>query len=138
MQKCEIAHFEQFHLFPQYFPKALFFYVLKRAYMEERVKPKKSARNISSLVMIDTYGYSHQQIEKRFVNLIFHRFPHVTETVVKDDPRKLGKKKEIMMCRQGRREGVQPVLLRGSRMNAISRSPACDDSTWRTIPAKGI
>ena len=34
----EIAHFEQFHLFPQCFPKAFFFSVLKRVYMEERVK----------------------------------------------------------------------------------------------------
>ena len=29
--------FEQFHLFPQFFPKGLFFNVLKRVYMEERV-----------------------------------------------------------------------------------------------------
>ena len=33
----EIAHFEQFHLFPQCFPKAFFFNVLKRVHMEERV-----------------------------------------------------------------------------------------------------
>ena len=38
MEKGEIAHFEQFHLFSQCFPKAFFFNVLKRVYMEERVK----------------------------------------------------------------------------------------------------
>ena len=40
MDKGEIAHFEQFHLFPQFFPKAFFFNVLKRVYMEERVNLK--------------------------------------------------------------------------------------------------
>ena len=40
-KKGEIAHFEQFHLFPQCFPKAFFFFnVLKLLYMEERVKYK--------------------------------------------------------------------------------------------------
>ena len=29
VEKGEIAHFEQFHLFPQCFPKAFFFIVLK-------------------------------------------------------------------------------------------------------------
>ena len=38
MEKGEIAHFEQFHLFPQCFPEVFFFDVLKRVYMEERVK----------------------------------------------------------------------------------------------------
>ena len=37
MEKGNIAHFEQFHLFPQCFPKGLFFSVLKQVYMEERV-----------------------------------------------------------------------------------------------------
>ena len=39
MEKGEIAHFEQFHLFPQCFPKPFFFNVLKsvHVYMEERV-----------------------------------------------------------------------------------------------------
>ena len=35
-EKGEIAHFEQFHLFPQCFPKAFFFSVLKYVSMEER------------------------------------------------------------------------------------------------------
>ena len=34
----EIAHFEQFHLFHNVFLKFFFFKVLKRVYMEERVK----------------------------------------------------------------------------------------------------
>ena len=38
MEKGEIAHFEQFHLFLQCFPEALLFNVLKGLYMEERVK----------------------------------------------------------------------------------------------------
>ena len=38
MEKGEIAHFEQFHLFPQCFPKAFFFNALKCVYMEESVK----------------------------------------------------------------------------------------------------
>ena len=37
VEKGEIAHFEQFHLFPQCFPKAFIFSVLKWVYMEERV-----------------------------------------------------------------------------------------------------
>ena len=43
--KGETAHFEQFYLFPQCFPKAFFFNVLKRVYMEVRV------RNILGLVL---------------------------------------------------------------------------------------
>ena len=38
MEEGEIAHFEQFHFFPQCFPKVYFFIVLKQVYMEERVK----------------------------------------------------------------------------------------------------
>ena len=38
VEKGEITHFEQFHLFPQCFPKAFFFNVLKWVYMEERFK----------------------------------------------------------------------------------------------------
>ena len=34
----EIAHFEQFLIFPQCFPKALFFIVLNWLHMEEKVK----------------------------------------------------------------------------------------------------
>ena len=37
MGKDEIAHFEQFHLYPRCFPEAFFFNVLKRIYMEEWV-----------------------------------------------------------------------------------------------------
>ena len=37
-EKGEIAHFEQFHLFLQCFPKAYYFGVLKWLYMEERIK----------------------------------------------------------------------------------------------------
>ena len=37
LEKGEIAHFEQFHLFPQFFP--YFFIVLKWVYMEEGLKP---------------------------------------------------------------------------------------------------
>ena len=33
----KIAHFDQFHPFPQCFPKAFFFNMLKWVYMEERV-----------------------------------------------------------------------------------------------------
>ena len=38
VKKVEIAHFKQFHLCSQCFPKAFFFIVLKWEYMEERVK----------------------------------------------------------------------------------------------------
>ena len=38
VEKGEIAHFEQFHLFPKCFPKLFFFSVLKWVYMEKRVK----------------------------------------------------------------------------------------------------
>ena len=42
MEKGEIAHFEQFHLFPQCFPKAFYFSVLKLVYMEERLNSCKN------------------------------------------------------------------------------------------------
>ena len=38
VEKGEIAHFEQFHLLPQCFPKVYFFDVLKWVYTEEKVK----------------------------------------------------------------------------------------------------
>ena len=38
VEKGEIAHFEQFHLFPQCFPKGFLFNVLKLVHMEKRVK----------------------------------------------------------------------------------------------------
>ena len=38
VENDEIAHFEQFHLFHNVFLKFFFFNVLKRVYMEERVK----------------------------------------------------------------------------------------------------
>ena len=37
VEKGEIAHFEQFHLFPPCFPKVFYFNVLKWVYVEERV-----------------------------------------------------------------------------------------------------
>ena len=40
VEKGEIAQNEQFHLFPQCFPKAFFFSVLKCVHMEERVSDK--------------------------------------------------------------------------------------------------
>ena len=40
MEKGEIAHFEQFHLFQQCFPEAFFFNVLKLVFMKERLKQK--------------------------------------------------------------------------------------------------
>ena len=39
MEKGEIAQNEQFHHFPQCFPKAFLFNLLKRVYMEGRIKP---------------------------------------------------------------------------------------------------
>ena len=38
VEKGETAHIEQFYPFPQCFPKDFFFNVLKRVYMEEKVK----------------------------------------------------------------------------------------------------
>ena len=38
VEKDEIAHFEQFHLLSQCFPKAFFFNDLKCVYMEQMVK----------------------------------------------------------------------------------------------------
>ena len=43
MEKGEIAHFEQFHLFPQCFPRAFFFSV----YKEERVNSFTKNRGFS-------------------------------------------------------------------------------------------
>ena len=37
VEKGEIAHFEQFHLFQQCFPKVFFFNVLRGVYMEEKI-----------------------------------------------------------------------------------------------------
>ena len=38
VEKGEIDHFEQLHLFPQCFPKAFFFNVLNLVYVEERIE----------------------------------------------------------------------------------------------------
>ena len=38
VEQGEITHFEQFHLFPQCFPKVFFFSVLNWVYMDEKVK----------------------------------------------------------------------------------------------------
>ena len=51
MEKGEIAHSEQFHLFPQCFPKAFFFNVLKRVYKEERVKWCGTAKNFEEKML---------------------------------------------------------------------------------------
>ena len=45
VEKREIAHFEQFHLFPQCFLKAFFFNVLKLVHIEEAVKSLLHDRN---------------------------------------------------------------------------------------------
>ena len=41
LSRTNFAHFEQFHLLPQCFPKAFIFSVLKLVYMEERVNTKQ-------------------------------------------------------------------------------------------------
>ena len=46
VKKGEIAHFEQFHLFPQCFPKAFFFIVIKWVYMEERFNIKAASYSL--------------------------------------------------------------------------------------------
>ena len=43
MENGEIAHFEQFHFFPQCFPKAFFIDVLRGLYMEKRVQVSVSS-----------------------------------------------------------------------------------------------
>ena len=45
-KKGEIAHFEQFHLFPHCFPKAFFFCMIKLVYMEERVNTSPNAKTL--------------------------------------------------------------------------------------------
>ena len=51
-EKGEIAHLKQIHPFPQCFPKAFFFNVLKLVYMEERVKPEADPKIILTNVPI--------------------------------------------------------------------------------------
>ena len=48
VEKVEIAHFEQFHLFPQCFAKGFFFCMLTWVYMEERVKGNDDACTVTS------------------------------------------------------------------------------------------
>ena len=55
----KIAHIEQFHLFPQCFSKAFFFYVLKRVYMEESVNSTK----LKSLGLVWIESICRRQIE---------------------------------------------------------------------------
>ena len=40
-EKCEIAHFKQFQLFPKCFPEAFLFNLLKLVYVDEKVKPSQ-------------------------------------------------------------------------------------------------
>ena len=50
VKKSEIAHFEQFHLFPQCFPGASLFNVLKWVYMKEKVNSGSStSSNVQQL-----------------------------------------------------------------------------------------
>ena len=51
VEKGEIAHFDQFHLFLQYLPEAFFFFfnLLEWVYMEERVHSAIS------------YSYDHEE-----------------------------------------------------------------------------
>ena len=72
--KGEIAHFEQFHLFPQCFPKDRFFNLLKWVYMEERLNPfphndafwrpgetslLKTLREKEKLLVTSSFSFSH-------------------------------------------------------------------------------
>ena len=68
MKKGEIALFEQFHLFRQCFPKALFFNVLKWVHMEERVNLSPYC-NVSALDahFVHTYLSKYIQIMWKFV-----------------------------------------------------------------------
>ena len=45
----KIAHLQRFHLFPQCFPKAFILNVIKRVYMEERVKTLQQSTGNCSL-----------------------------------------------------------------------------------------
>ena len=63
MGKGEIANFEQFHLFPQCFPKAFFLKVLKWVYVEERAQPLSYSLDLITLR------------EKRFENIVVNPLP---------------------------------------------------------------
>ena len=50
--KGEIAHFEQFHLFPRCFPKGFLFNELNCVYMEEMLKPYNTSKLSLSRVQL--------------------------------------------------------------------------------------
>ena len=66
--KGEIAHFEQFHLFPQCFPK-FFFNVLKLVYMEERVKNLLRWTEFEIILQECSLGDHFQKVLAKFLSM---------------------------------------------------------------------
>ena len=66
MEKGEIAHFEKVHLFPQCFPEAFFFNVLKGVFMEERVD--------NSSMSDSRYSSSQISLSLCYISIITIRF----------------------------------------------------------------
>ena len=62
--KSEIAHFEQFQLFPQCFPKAFSLNVLKWVYMEKRVNAGKTMNAVAINIGCSTHAVWH--LRQRF------------------------------------------------------------------------
>ena len=81
MEKDEIAHFEQFHLFPRCFPKAFFFNVLKLVYMEGRVKghykfhvsiyrPPREGLDSKATIRIDDREFEVEANDLEFISVL--------------------------------------------------------------------
>ena len=69
METGEIAHFEQFHLFPQCFPKAFFFNVLKCVYIEERVNSLPHDK-ILDVTKLKAFADSKTKVAKMMISVI--------------------------------------------------------------------
>ena len=79
MEKDEIAHFEQFHLCPQCFPKVFLFIVLKWAYMEKGVT---SLPNDNFLDLTMFKAFCRQQLDVAKVTIsAFDRLENIVGKV---------------------------------------------------------
>ena len=79
VEKGEIAHIVQFHLFPQCFPEVFFFNVFKWVYMKERVNSCRHIKMVwnnnknSFYTMYTFFIVENLSKEKLFLFRNFHR-----------------------------------------------------------------
>ena len=82
MEKGECAHFEQFHLFPQCFPKAYFFDALKKSIDKEKGFKTKMMYTQNNVYLTDIWVYMYIYLVTDLSDLL-NELPHPGGSVVK-------------------------------------------------------